>query len=377
MILKKSTTTALHQRLLTNLANNNTDLAERQENIAVSVFSDTLLLAKERQALFLDTPQPVAFSGELPEPGSYLALQVLDIPVLLVRDETGKLGAFINACAHRGAPVAAGSGNARSLVCPFHGWAYNTDGTLRGRPEEDCFNAASETPSLPPLAVSERHGVVVVGISQAVLQQSVDNALDDIGEELAAFGFEGYRPLERKQFETAANWKLINDLSLESYHFKVLHRDSVAQMLDSNAVVDTFGRHSRWAFPLNSIRELADIDEKDWPDTLQGSCTYTLYPGVMLIVNSLGAQMIRAEPTTTPGHSRVSYAGIYKKDCDADTARQAFEFGGDVFANEDLPMAEECQRGLAAREGEIPLGRNEALLQFWHQLWRDAVAVEK
>ena len=41
----------------------------------------------------------------------------------------------------------------------------------------------------------------------------------------------------------------------------VADRDSVAEVLAPNAVVDTFGRHSRWAFPLQTITELAALDE--------------------------------------------------------------------------------------------------------------------
>jgi hypothetical protein len=53
-------------------------------------------------------------------------------------------------------------------------------------------------------------------------------------------------------------------------------------------------------------------------------------------------------------------------------ARQAYHFGGEVFTGEDLPVAEQCQRGLEAGERKLLLGRNEPLLQFWHRLWADA-----
>jgi hypothetical protein len=170
----------------------------------------------------------------------------------------------------------------------------------------------------------------------------------------------------------AANWKLVSDLSLESYHFKTLHRDSVAQILAPNAVVDTFGRHSLWAFPFKTITTLADLEEGAWPDAIQGSITFTLYPGVMFVVNALGAQMIRAEPGHRPGESRVTFVGVSRNNCDVEQARKAYEFGGDVFAREDLPIAAECQLGLTARGRDLLLGKNEPLLHFWHQLWRAA-----
>ncbi len=371
--MNRAFTNDINRRLLENLRNNTTDKTGNEARIAATEFYCPDTLALERQTLFINTPQPVAFSGEIPEPGSFLALQVLDIPVLLTRDETGKLRAFINACSHRGARVATGAGQARSLVCPFHGWAYAMNGSLRGRPEEDCFSTPREACSLTSLAVSENYGVVVVAISVDVAQLAVDNALIEIGEHLNGFGFQRYRALERRQFDVAANWKLISDLSLESYHFKTLHRDSVAQILAPNAVVDTFGRHSLWAFPFKSIANLAELDAEAWPDSIQGSCTFTLYPGVMFIVNALGAQMIRAEPGARPGESRVIYAGVSGQNCDIDRAQQAYEFGGDVFEREDLPIAEECQRGLTAGRRDLLLGMNEPLLHFWHQLWHAAV----
>jgi phenylpropionate dioxygenase-like ring-hydroxylating dioxygenase large terminal subunit len=369
----RTTSTELNRRLLQNLGGKTTDRCADEATVPATVFTCPELLTRERQALFLDTPQPVAFSGELPEPNSYLALTVLDTPVLLARDVQGALRAFINACAHRGAPVARGQGQARSLVCPFHGWAYRFDGALHGRPEDDSFTTAPDGCSLAPLPVSERYGVVVVALDRAMPQRAVDDALHDIGEQLAGFGFDDYRPLQRRHFDVGANWKLVNDLSLESYHFRTLHRNSVAQVLLDNAVVDTFGRHSRWAFPLQSIGELAGKPEEDWPDSLQGSLTFTLYPGVMFLVNALGAQMIRAEPGKQPGESAVTYAGVHAPGCDPGAARKAYAFGGDVFATEDLPMAEACQQGLAAGVRDLLIGRNEPLLQFWHQLWHESV----
>ena len=372
--MDKNTALELNRRLLKHLVNDSTDTAAQQTRLPADLFTRADYHARERQRLFLDTPQPVAFSAELAQPGSFLALDVLDVPVLLTRDDNGRLHAFINACAHRGAPVARDSGRQQSLVCPFHGWAYTLDGRLRGRPEEACFSTPKSECTLTSLPVAETCGVVVLGIGRAVSQEAVDSALQGVERELKNFQLQRYQPIGRRQIEVLANWKLVTDLSLESYHFKTLHRDSVAPVLAANAVVDSWGKHSRWAFPLQSIAALRDLDESEWPESLQGSCTYTLYPGVMFIFNALGAQMIRAEPGNSARESRVIYAGVRREDCDPEQALRAYEFGGDVFTGEDLPVAEACQRGLAASGRDLLLGRNEPLLQLWHRLWREALA---
>ena len=370
--LDRDTALALNKRLLHNLVSDSTDTAAGEMRLPAETFCCPRRLAREREHLFTRVPQPVAFSAEIAAPGSFMALDVLDTPVLLTRDGAGDLYAFINSCAHRGAALTSGSGRRGRLVCPFHGWTYGLDGRLASRPGDAYFSTPAEECSLHPLPVSEKYGLVVVGTSSSLSADQVDTALDEIGPELASFALHTYRPIERRQLNVEANWKLVTDLSLESYHFRSLHRDSVARVLAPNAIVDTWSRHSRWAFPLTTIRRLEDLDESLWPDSIEGSCTYTLYPGVMVIVNALGAQMIRAEPGDTPGHSRVIYAGVARGDCDLEEARQAYDFGGDVFAGEDLPIAGQCQRGLVASQRDLLLGRNEPLLQFWHALWRAA-----
>lgn len=371
--MDRETALALNRRLLNNLASDSTDTAAGEMRLSTETYCCPHRLAREREQLFARVPQPVAFAAEIAAPGSFLALDVLDTPVLLTRGSSGDLHAFINSCAHRGAALASGSGQRGRLVCPFHGWTYDLDGRLASRPGDAYFATPREECSLQPLPVSEKYGLVVIGTGAAVSAGQVDTALDEIGPELAGLALHTYRPIARRQLDVQANWKLVTDLSLESYHFRSLHRDSVARVLAPNAIVDTWSRHSRWAFPLTTIQRLGDLDESLWPDSIEGSCTYTLYPGVMVIVNALGAQMIRAEPADTPGHSRVVYAGVARGDCDFEEARQAYDFGGDVFAGEDLPVAEQCQRGLAASRRDLLLGRNEPLLQFWHALWRAAV----
>ena len=371
--MDKETIDSLNRRLLEKLESGTTDCGQQEFSVTAEAFCSVSQLQKEKQAIFLDTPQPIAFAAEIAANGSYLALQVLDTPVLLTRNNAGILQAFVNSCRHRGAQVASGSSQGKRLVCPFHGWTYDLNGELVGRPGDDYFDTAKENSALAPLPVSEKYGLVVIGLHPAVTQSSVDSALEEFGPALSHLNLSNYRALERREMAVAANWKLINDLSLESYHFSTLHRDSVAQLLASNAIVDTYQRSSRWAFPLKSIGDLAHLPASDWPDEVQGSVTYTAFPGVMFIINALGAQMIRTEPGETPGRSRVIYAGVARPDRDVDAARKAYEFGGEVFANEDLPMAEQCQQGIAATGSELLMGRNESLLHFWHQLWQKMV----
>src|SRR3954465_3742070 len=90
----------------------------------------------EQEAIFERTWQPAGHVSDLRESGSYLTTDVVDQPVLVVRDHDDEIRAFRNVCRHRGSRVLSGSGTCgKAIRCLYHGWTYRTDGTLIGVPE--------------------------------------------------------------------------------------------------------------------------------------------------------------------------------------------------------------------------------------------------
>src|ERR1700744_4823470 len=93
----------------------------------------------EKQKLFLERPQLIALSADLPNPGDYYATDIAERPILIVRDKEGRPQAFLNACRHRGVKLAEGCGHGAGFTCPYHGWTYNTDGDLMSVPSRQSF----------------------------------------------------------------------------------------------------------------------------------------------------------------------------------------------------------------------------------------------
>jgi phenylpropionate dioxygenase-like ring-hydroxylating dioxygenase large terminal subunit len=374
--MKSETAHALIKRLIQRVETRSGDDAasERVEN--AEVFLCPQRFAREKQQFFFDTPQVIGFAGEIQAPGSYLATEVMGIPVLLTRDELGTLRAFINACAHKGAKVADGRGARLKLTCKFHGWTYGLDGSLSGRPQEACFASDRESRGLQPLPVSERSGLIVLGLKPEMPQSLVDSHLQDIENEFSGFEFSKMHYLETRRFEVKANWKLIAGLSYESYHFATLHRDSVAALLQPNYIADFFGppgleKHSRWCFPLIGIEKLKHKSESEWPRFVPGAVSHAVFPGTVVIAGPEDAQMIRTEPGVTPDTSIVYYSGVCRHADKQKSSLEVYDFGGKAFENEDLPAAIECQQGLQSARKDFPIGRNEPVVQFWHRLWRE------
>lgn len=372
--------TAFCRRLLENVQSDTTDLVDEVHFEPAASFTDVERFNLERERYFLRTPQVVGFAGELAESGSLKTAAILDRPIVLTRTESGELRAFLNVCQHRGATLQVSTTGRNSLICPFHGWRYELDGRLSGRPKDGAFiGSDADTTQLVPLAVSDRGGLLTVAACPSVTQSEVDNFLDGIATELQSFDFSSMKFIDERRFEAKANWKLVVNLSNEGYHFKQLHKTSLAPMMSGHGVVDLCGPHSRWGFALNSITELAELAESDWPAHFPGSVNHTLFPGTVIVATPGSAQLIRTEPGDTPGESVVYYHSVWQDDeRSSDAERRAiikamtesFEFGEQIFAGEDLPAAELCQRGIEAG-GIDPLvcGKNEPLLSFWHKQW--------
>ena len=370
--MNRADTLALMRRLIDRVDTNTIDEADSAMTESVADFLCPHRFVRERQQFFLDSPQVIGFAGEIAEPGSFITAVAMGIPLLVTRDSNGLVRAFINACAHRGARVAHGHGNKPRLTCKFHGWSYGMDGQLAGRPQESCFDKADKKCGLKPLPVSDRSGLIVVGLHPRMPQALVDNHLADIEDQFAGFGFHDMHSLETRRFEVKANWKLIAALSYESYHFATLHRDSVAQWLRANYVYDTFNnKHSRWSFPMKGIEKLKGKDDASLPNAVPGAVSHALFPGTVMITNPEDAQIIRTEPGPTVDTAVVYYTGVCRHKEKMEESRAAYDFGGQAFENEDLPAAIECQQGLAAGRDTIHIGRNEPIVQFWHRLWRE------
>jgi len=370
--MNHDSTVSLIKRIVDRIDTNTSDEAAEMVTELVADFLCPQRFMRERRQFFLESPQVIAFAGEVSQPGSFITADVMGIPVLVARDVDGKLRAFVNACAHRGAKVAHGFGVKRRLTCHFHGWTYSLDGQLQARPQEACFGKADKYSGLKPLPVSDRSGLIVIGLNAETPQTIVDNHLVDIQDQFVGFHFDKMHSMETRRFEVKANWKLVAALSYESYHFATLHRDSVAQWLRSNAVYDTFNdRHSRWSFAMKGTEKLKDKDQSLWPDAVPGAVSHALFPGTVVITNPEDAQIIRTEPGDTLDTSIVYYTGVCRHKDKMEASRAAYDFGGQAFEHEDLPAAVECQKGLAAGRDIIHIGTNEPVVQFWHRLWQE------
>ena len=97
--------------------------------VSSELFTDSELFELEMKYIFERTWIFLAHESQLPEPNDHVATYIGRIPVLVMRDAKGSIGAFLNSCRHKGTMLTRReSGNGKYVVCPYHGWAYTTDG---------------------------------------------------------------------------------------------------------------------------------------------------------------------------------------------------------------------------------------------------------
>ena len=90
---------------------------------------------REVERIFLKQWNFMGRADLIPNPGDYFAVELVGVPIIVVRDQSGQARAFANHCRHRGTALVTGEGTCKAFKCPYHSWVYGLDGRLLGTPE--------------------------------------------------------------------------------------------------------------------------------------------------------------------------------------------------------------------------------------------------
>src|SRR5690349_20507306 len=99
-------------------------------------YTDPAIAVLEREAVFRRAWRVACRVDQVAEPGAYVAGRDAGsgLSWVVIRGEDGVLRALANTCRHKATEVCAGAGRAPHLTCPYHGWTYRLDGSLRTAP---------------------------------------------------------------------------------------------------------------------------------------------------------------------------------------------------------------------------------------------------
>lgn len=181
----------------------------------------------ERQEVFLRHWQVVGHVNDIPAAGEWLTFDMLGERAVVMRGQDGVVRAFHNLCRHRGARVVDGAqGQCRgAVVCPFHGWVYNLDGSLRGAAQPTSFGEMDKAKfGLKPIEIEVFHGFIFLRFNPGP-QPSVAKWLAPYDADFAAYRLADVLPVATPDWSTElpVNWKSVRDVDNEGYHVAMAH----------------------------------------------------------------------------------------------------------------------------------------------------------
>lgn len=320
------------------------------------------LFRLERERLFLTHWQIAGHVGDIPAPGDWITFDMLGERALVIRGRDGTVRAFHNLCRHRGARVVDGaSGHCRgALVCPFHGWVYNTDGSLRGPARPETFGAMDRSRfGLKPIEMEIWQGFVFLRFKPG--------PQPPITEIMAPFAddFTAYRAKDLLSADPAGwrqtlpvNWKSVRDVDNEGYHVAMAHpalqdlygptyRDDVLPDGQSFSVGVFGDRPGR----LWSVRHYLKIapGNPDLPDRLRRAWTYYgLFPNAVIAFTPESAQYYQEIPLS-PRETELR-GRLYRRPLE-DRATRAARY-----------LAYRIDRETGAEDRQLSIWSNESML---------------
>ncbi|MEM7301618.1 MAG: SRPBCC family protein [Pseudomonadota bacterium] len=337
----------------------------------ISRYASPERFEREMAMIFKRKPMVVAHSGELEGEKAFIAKSFLGLPVLLTRDEDGQVHAFLNVCRHRGAKLErASTGCKRLFTCPYHGWTWSNKGDLRGVPHE-----AQGFPELPRaerglrrLPVAEAHGFIwIIANPETADMPDIDAWLSGLADDFRWLDLANHRIAAIDEIDIAANWKVLLEGGMESYHFRIAHRKTIGPFFEDNlSTYSCFGPHFRSILPRVSMRDLRNIPQDEWEIRRDSNVLYSLLPNIQLLVQQDHIMWFQSEPKSE-GVTGMRMATLVPRSApETDEMQEHWEKNHLITKTalrEDFDLGEEIQSGFASRGNPSHLfGRFEGAL---------------
>ncbi|MFT3682216.1 MAG: aromatic ring-hydroxylating dioxygenase subunit alpha [Ferruginibacter sp.] len=216
-------------------------------------------------------------TAQIPKAGDYFVYQLQKDAVIIIRGNNGEVYAHYNTCTHRGSAICLDEkGNTPKLICPYHQWVFDKDGTLlnaRMMPEDFC----KEGHHLRSVNVQVVEGLVFICLAEEA--PSFSSIEKSLAPYLKPYKINDAKLACIKNYTLRSNWKLVAENFRECYHCGGAHPEYCSAVIGANLREDTTA--------------LTAAKEKDWsnnglatnlvevtPGTTTYAIRYPLRPGI-------------------------------------------------------------------------------------------------
>jgi carnitine monooxygenase subunit len=352
-------------------------------------FYDPSIFAKERSRIFFRSWHLVAHVNQLRSPGDFVTYDILDQSVIVTKSKEGGIRAFHNVCQHRGNRlVDAPRGNVPAITCGYHAWTYTMDGRLRGAPRTECLaNFDKSRHGLKPVRVEIFASFVYINFDSDAqsLAQMAPGAEEQMRRHLP--DLDRLELIEVVDVPVPANWKVIQENSIEGYHFDYsgpVHKQLV-QLIDFEGY-RLEPRDKYWTYigpPRKDVTHAYGVPLAGARWQTAGFFNIGLWPNATLYAfpySDMVGTFIMNPTGPETSNLRFGYYGVEGRELSAVT-KACIRWMNEELGPEDIRLNISNQKGLRSMGfergrymiGATPDNRSEHLVRHFHELCHDAI----
>ena len=347
---------------------NDQDPLERAFTAPAAWYVDERIAELERQSVFGRTWQVVARAEQLRRPGQFVTAELAGEPLVIVRGSDNELRAFYNVCRHHAAAVVTEEqGTASIFRCPYHGWSYGLDGSLKGAPEfEGVCNFDRAQNGLLPLRAEIWEQFVFVNLDAQTAPLA--SFLGGLVKRVAPLNLGAVHFFERRSYSLNCNWKVFVDNYLDGgYHVPHLHKALSSVLEYKQYTIENEDRYCLQSSPMvssavDAVTSATRTGDRAWYFWQYPNFMINLYQGYMDTNLVLPDGVDRCTVIFDFYFDDVSASATERN-------RQSIAVGERVN-DEDVAICEAVQRGLYSQAygaGRLSV-RREAGEYLFHRL---------
>ena len=322
-----------------------TDRPQLSSSLHADCYTNEKYLAVEQDAIFNKTWQWACHEEKLSEAGDYFVKEISGHSILLLRNSEGELRAFYNVCQHRAHELLKGEGKTQMIVCPYHAWCYDLDGTLRSaRHTEHLEEFDQEDICLSQVQVEVFCGFVYVNLdlsAEPLAKQTGDLAseINEFAPDVSELTF-----AHRLTFDIQSNWKNVVDNFLECYHCPTAHKDFCTLLDFETYKVTTHGIYSSHMAKGSNAENSAYSTEGA---TVDDHAVWWLWPNTCLMrYPGRGNFLVMNIIPNGPDRTLETYDFFFETSEPNKQEWEAIKYIKEVLQQEDIDIVESVQRGM-------------------------------
>ena len=191
------------------------------ESLSGKWYTEKRIFDKETDKIFFNSWLLVCSESKIKKPGETLFVEILNQPLIFIRQEDQSIRVFYNVCSHRGGSIKKEHKCVNYLQCSYHGWIYNLNGELK---KSRGFNSSQlNFNDLRLKEIDSRVWKGMLFINFSSTPDTFKNTFDKIEELISPYKIDSFLFYKRISYKIKCNWKVYLDNYLEGLHIPIVH----------------------------------------------------------------------------------------------------------------------------------------------------------